>query len=340
MTSIEAKPAGFQASELAASEQPIRARSLQRTLLNLARVVFTVAVVAAVSYATVSQWSGVHAYLLALAWPSVVLALLMVMVGMATATFGWRSALRYTGHRVPVHTAAQIYVLGLMAKYLPGSVWAFVLQMELGKRARLPRQAAFLASIVLAGLGATVALVLGLFAIPALLGDNVVLAVAAMALIPISLTCAHPRVLTWLLRRLVAVVRKRVEIPTITWRAELPVVGWSLATWLVFGLHLWLLANASAAPGLGGYFVCVGAVALGQTIGMLAFLAPSGLGVREAIIVAVLAPFTTAATALGIALASRLIFTLGDIISAGSAALWAVAAPKLSARRAAVHAER
>jgi uncharacterized membrane protein YbhN (UPF0104 family) len=291
------------------------------------------AVVAAVAYATVSQWSGVKAYLQTLAWPVVAVALLTVMAGLLAATVAWRSSLRYTGHAVPIHSAAQIYVIGFMAKYLPGSVWAFVLQMELGRRARLPRSAAFLASIVVAGLGASVAMVLGLFVIPALLRDNVALATGTLVVIPIAVVCAHPTVLTWLLRRLVALTRRSLEIPTMTWRAELPILAWSLAGWLVMGLHLWLLARGHAGAGVGGYVVCVGAVALGQTIGMLAFLAPSGLGVREAVIVAALAPFTSSATALGIALVSRLIFTAGDVVSSVIAALAGVAVPKLNARR-------
>jgi len=183
-------------------------RSLRRTLLTVARLVFTLAVVAAVVYATVSQWSGVQAYLQTLAWPIVIVALLTVMVGLVTATLAWRASLRYTGHTVPIHSAYQIYVVGLMAKYLPGSVWAFVLQMELGRRAKLPRSAAFLASIVVAGIGATVAMVLGLFVIPALLSDNIGLATGALVLIPISMVCAHPKVLTWLLRRLAALTRR------------------------------------------------------------------------------------------------------------------------------------
>ena len=301
-------------------------------MVLLARIVFTTAVVLAVAWAVVHEWSAVQTYLRTLSWPTVVLALVMVVVGLGTSSLGWRAGARYTGHQVPVHSAAQIYIVGLMAKYLPGSVWAFVLQMELGKRAKLPRSAGFLASVVVAGLGATVAMILGLLAVPALLSDNIGLGVAALVLVPISLVAAYPPVLTWILRRLVALAGRRVEIPAVTWRAELPIVGWSLVTWLVFGLHLWLLANSVGTPGVGGFILCVGAVALGQTIGVLAFLTPSGMGVREAVIVAALAPYTSAGTALGIALASRLLFTIGDVIAAAAAALGASTVPRLQAR--------
>jgi uncharacterized membrane protein YbhN (UPF0104 family) len=65
-----------------------------------------------------------------------------------------------------------------------------------------------------------------------------------------------------------------------------------------------------------------------MTTGMFAFLSPSGLGVREAVLVAAMVPVLASAggvgAATGIALASRLIFTIADLLGAGVAALIAV----------------
>jgi uncharacterized membrane protein YbhN (UPF0104 family) len=62
-------------------------------------------------------------------------------------------------------------------------------------------------------------------------------------------------------------------------------------------------------------------MALGLTAGMVAFLSPSGLGVREAIITAALLPYVPAGVALGLALSSRMIFIAADLVAAGTAAL-------------------
>ena len=66
-------------------------------------------------------------------------------------------------------------------------------------------------------------------------------------------------------------------------------------------------------------------VAIAMTAGLFAFVSPSGLGVREAVLVATLAPVLTSSGSVGaaiaIALASRLIFTLADLLGAGLAAL-------------------
>jgi hypothetical protein len=51
-------------------------------------------------------------------------------------------------------------------------------------------------------------------------------------------------------------------------------------------------------------------------VGLLVVVAPSGIGVREAIVVAVLAPVLNGSEALAVALVARLIFTLADLLAA------------------------
>jgi uncharacterized membrane protein YbhN (UPF0104 family) len=86
-----------------------------------------------------------------------------------------------------------------------------------------------------------------------------------------------------------------------------------------------------------GLLVCTGAFAIAMTAGMFAFLSPSGLGVREGVLVAAMVPVLASAggvgAATGIAFASRLIFTIADVSGAGVAAL--IAARQLRKRPAA-----
>jgi glycosyltransferase 2 family protein len=87
----------------------------------------------------------------------------------------------------------------------------------------------------------------------------------------------------------------------------------SLAAWLLQGTHLWLLCG-------GNPVTCAGAMALAMTAGTFAFLLPSGAGVREAVLVAVLTTAgRPAGQALAFALASRVMFTLADLVTASLA---------------------
>jgi hypothetical protein len=212
------------------------------------------------------------------------------------------------------------------------------MQMEFGRRAGLPRARAFLASLVAVGLGTTAALGVGTLALPALFdgakaaedyGSSVRVALYMLvALVPIALICAIPQVLTRLINLLLRLLRRAPLTHTLTWGGVLQVVGWAAVAWVCFGVHLWLLANAQAAPGVKGLFTSIGAFALAMTVGMFAVFAPSGLGVREGVLMAALVPALSqpnaAGTALGIALASRMLFILADAVTAGGAALTAL----------------
>jgi uncharacterized membrane protein YbhN (UPF0104 family) len=303
------------------TDQDIQANPWRARALNTARLVFVVAVLAAVVYTVVKQWTQVRETFASLAWPSLALSLVMVLAGLGAQTLAWRAALADLGHRVPVRTAGQIYLIGLLAKYLPGSLWSFVLQMELGRRANVTRARAFLAGMVGLALSTTAALVLGAAALPVLFRAGGWITILLLTLAPISLVCAHPAVLTWLTQRFLRLTRRPPLDRPLRWRGVATVTGWSAVAWVCFGVHLWLLASTAAAPGLAGLVRCVGAFALALTAGIFAFLSPSGLGVREAIITAALLPYVPPGVALGIALASRVIFTIGDLLAAGLAAL-------------------
>jgi uncharacterized membrane protein YbhN (UPF0104 family) len=308
-------------------------RTTRQKLISLVRLLISVAVIAGVAYTTTKQWTEVKHYLLSIPWQSAVLALVMILIGLGAGAMGWRAAIKDLGHEVSVRSSSQIYLIGLLGKYLPGSIWAYLLQMELGQRAGLPRSRAFLASIVLAGVGTTVALCFGVFGFPALLDVGGAAVVALAVLLPVSLVCAYPKVLTWLVQQFLRILRRPPLEEPITWRGVGAVAGWSAVTWIAYGIQLWLLANSQGAPGLEGLLSATGAFALGMTAGLFAFLVPSGLGVREAVIVAALLPYVPTGTALGMALASRMLFVIGDLLAAFIAALSAL--PELRAARAA-----
>lgn len=312
------------------------AKSPSRWLSLGVRVVVIAAIAAGMTWSVVSQWPDVRQTWLDLAWPSVVLAVLAVLAGMFANSMAWRAAAEDLEHRVSVPAALRICMVGQLGKYIPGSVWAYVLQMELGRRAGLPRARAFLATLVALGLGVVAALGVGLLSLPSLLDATaetgaeyaepvrVALYIVAV-LFPIALICAVPPVLTRLIQLVLKVLRRPPLQHKLTLPGVLRVVGWSALGYTLFGVHLWLLANAQAAPGLGGLLRSIGSFAIAMTVGMFAFLSPSGLGVREAVLVATMAPFLTDAggigAATGIALASRLIFTVADLLAAGIAAL-------------------
>lgn len=293
-------------------------------LLRPARVTIAVLIGAAISYAVVSEWDDVVEAVQALAWPSVVLAFVAVLVGMVTAVLAWRALLAEEGFPLLPWIAARIFFVGQLGKYLPGSVWSVVLQMELARGAGVPRARAFTTSLAWVGLSISSALAIGLVGLPVLASFDSPLGWTLLVVLPVALVCTHPRILTMLVNTVLRVLRKAPLPRPFTWRGVGTAFGWLLVTWVFYGTHLWLLANALGAPGMDGFFRSLGGFALAMTAGALFFIAPTGAGIREGLIVAALAGVMTEGQALGIAVVSRMIFTGADVLVAGVAALSAM----------------
>jgi hypothetical protein len=179
-----------------------------------------------------------------------------------------------------------------------------------------------LAPLVCLAISTSAAVVLGLLGLPALIGMGslpITLGVGIIALA--AVICAHPRVLTALISRVLAITGRPPLPAPITWRGVGTCFGWSAVAWVAFGVHLWLLTDDPRLAGVVGLLYCVSAFAIALTAGIVAFLSPSGLGVRESVIAAILLPYVPFGVGLGMALTSRLIFTVADVVAAGAAAL-------------------
>ena len=300
---------------------PALKRPLTARLIPFVRPAFAVLIFAAIAYAIVSEWSGVESALGTLAWQSVVLSFFAALAGTVTSLMAWRALLADEGHRLPPLTAARIFFVGQLGKYLPGSVWSVVLQMELGKRAGVPRGRAFTTSLAWVGLSLSTALCVGMIGFPVVESAHKGEAWLLVAILPFAVVASLPPVLTRLVNLVLKVMRKGPLPKPLSWPGVARACGWLTLTWLLFGAHLWLLSNALGAPGIDGVTRSVGGFALAMAAGVLFVFLPSGAGVREALIVAALSPVMSTGEALGIAVVSRALFIAADIVSAGGAAV-------------------
>lgn len=294
-------------------------RSKRALLIKAARILVTLAIAASITYAVIRLWPDVrHTFASLSAW-TIAGSFVFALAAIAANVKAWQAVLRELDHDLPTLAAGQIYLVGQLGKYLPGSVWAFVLQMELSRRAGVPRARSFAASLVLVGLSTTAALVLGLVGIPTLVEVGGAAVWGAAILAPIALICAIPPVLSRLVDLFLRILGRSRLGHRLSFKGLLHVLGWSVLAWALFGLHFWMLGvgvTGHLTPSLPD---AVGSFALAMTAGLLAVASPSGLGVREAVLTASLSPFVGVGVALGVALASRLILTVADVLAAGAA---------------------
>jgi glycosyltransferase 2 family protein len=314
MTTVEADS---HAEPTPVAEQP---KSTKARIIDWARRVLVVVVIAAAAYQLITNWSEVWRTLSGIAWQSAVLSQLAVIVSIAFGVLGWQTMVDDLGKPIGIRRGAQINLVGLLGKYVPGSLWAYVLQMELGRKAGLARARVFTAALVQVGVSVVVSLLLGAMALPVIF-DETPQAAWLFLLLPVGLVALHPRILTWGTSLVLKVLRRPPLDHRLKWSTVGKVFGYAVLAFGFQGAHLWLLANSVGAPGVGGLLLCVGAMALAMTIGLFFFIMPAGAGARELVMVAVLvASGIDPVQAGAFAVASRVMFIVADLITAGAAA--------------------
>jgi hypothetical protein len=287
-------------------------------VVNWLRRLLLAAVLLAAGYYLASRWDEVWRTLRSVSPAHAVASQLAVFAAMVVATYGWQVVVDALGEPVGGFRGGQVYLVGQLGKYLPGSVWAYLLQAELGHRAGMARARVFTASLVQLGVSMVAALALGIAALPLMLHRTG--AVWLFALLPLALAALHPRVLTWGTSRVLTLLRRPPLDQPLRWHTVGTVAATALGTYLLYGLHLWLLAGSAGAVGPGGILLCTGAIAVGLNAGLLLFVLPSGAGLRDVVVAAALATAVGPVRAAAFAVVSRLMFTAGDLATAGGAA--------------------
>ena len=171
-------------------------RSTRDRLTSLARPAVTVLVFGAIAYAIASEWTDVRRALTSLEWESVALSLVACLAGSMTSLMSWRAVLADEGYRLSPVVASRIFFLGQLGKYLPGSVFVVVLQMELGKRANVPRARTFTTSLAWVGLSLSTGLCVGMTAFPLLSSADHAGLWLLVVVLPFAVIASTPPVLT------------------------------------------------------------------------------------------------------------------------------------------------
>jgi uncharacterized membrane protein YbhN (UPF0104 family) len=135
-------------------------------------------------------------------------------------------------------------------------------------------------------------------------------------------------VLVWpaLLNRLIAwglrILRREPLEEMLSARAVLTTVVLYALAWLLFGVHIWVLALA-VGGGPGVTSASLTGYALAGSLGMLTVILPAGLGARDGVLAIVLASAMPLSAGTAVALLSRFVVTLVDVLAAGGG--WAYA---------------
>ncbi|GAA2623701.1 lysylphosphatidylglycerol synthase transmembrane domain-containing protein [Actinomadura fulvescens] len=301
--------------------------------MRIGRVLLVLLALGFCAYSLIDQWDATVRAFEQMSAVTLLGAFAAGLAGLFAWTLSWRVFLAGLGSPLPVKAMYRISSISQLGKYVPGKVWALVTQMELAREYDVPRARSFGSTLLAMAASQATGLAIAASTLP-------LTSAAArdrywwlFLLTPVVLAGLHPKIVTWGLNTLLRLVRR----PPLEHAVSLPetLLGafWAVLGWMFFGVHLWSLCAAVGGDGRGLPFLAVGAYALAFVAGFLVFIAPGGIGAREAAMVLVLTPALPAGAPIVVALASRVLLTLADLVNAGLAVLIGGRPPKATARR-------
>ena len=268
-------------------------------------------------YGLASQWTEVQDALAKLDGWDVAGAALCAIAGLGCMLLAWRALLADLGSPLPLPAAIRVMFVGQLGKYVPGAVWALAAQVELARDYDVPRRRSATASLV----GMAVTLVVGLVAAGVTLPLTSAHAVRqywwVLAITPLAVICLYPRIIRLGLDLALRVLRRPPLEGSVSGGGMTRALGWTVLGWLLYGAHAWFLISVFAGKAPHVFALSLGAYALAWAVGFLVIFFPSGIGPRELALIAVLAPVMPSASALVVALASRVVMTVADLAWAG-----------------------
>lgn len=237
----------------------------------------------------------------------------LASLSLLTSSIAWSRLTQSMEPDLSTSDAVPFFLFSQLGKYLPGGMGPALAQSSLAGSINVSKTAAASAYVVFAAqtvvVGLVVAVVVLPFADPALIGEYWWAWAAGLAAVPLL----HPRVFHSIFQFLIDKVRKGVELPRIEGRSALGAASWTVATWLLLGLHVAVLSSSFTDLDPSLVFISIGGYCLAWVAGFVILFLPAGLGAREVVLTAALATVFDTADAAVIAVLLRVIGVLSDV---------------------------
>ncbi len=293
---------------------PFVRRGLQIVVVGLVAFFFGLALVDVGPKVLSYPWDLQSGYL--------ALAFVLLVVRGPVPVYGWWAIMRQLGYTLAWRPAVRILYFSAMAGFVPGSVWHAVSRVYLSEKEGVPKAITTISVVlesILILLAALVVASLSLIAWP-----NPPLWAAGLGLLALVTIIWRPdlafRAVNWGLAR---IGRKPLDV-TLTPRDMVRLMLPFILNWVIFGVMFYAIL-AALYPGLSTIYIplVTGVFTAAWVGGYLAIFVPQGLGVREIIIVTLLAVIGVPAP---VATAAALLARLWSILGIG---IWGAIATRL-----------
>ncbi len=228
---------------------------------------------------------------------------------------GWIRILAEWGIEISYPAALRAEMLSMLAKYVPGGIWTPAARVVAARRAGITDAALVTSSMLLeAGISAVAGVIV--FVLSLAFVDNVNAPLAPLIVFGVVLAIlVQPRVFRPLAGKVLRRLGYHRDLPDMRGRTLTSLLLFYSGTWVLGGFALWLLLRSVGAhPETSSIVFLGGTAAVGAIVAVLFFLAPSGLGPREALMYTLLLAIASPGRALGAVALNRVALTAVELV--------------------------
>lgn len=240
---------------------------------------------------------------------------LFLTLNYSIAAYVWILILKMLGCSINFAQSFRITYLSAAGKYIPGKIWTYVSQIYLADKVGLPRRLTLVSMVLMFVTYNGIAL---LFFISTLvLWENIPTGLV-LILIPLFslllLFVLHPKVLSKTVNFFLNLFKKEKLEFKVSYKSILFLLGLLILDRAIFSTFAYLFINSFLTLDSIGVIKFSGIFSVAVFLGMITFIAPAGLGVREGVQSYLLSLFIPISTAILIPLVMRVCMTLGELV--------------------------
>ena len=289
---------------------------MKRTILRIAAWLVVGLVAILFARALQRDWDNVRDTVMTISWVSWTSILFFVFAVVVSGVLWGRIVTRLSGQRVTLHDAVRIHAASWLLKYVPGQVGSLVNKISWGSKHGYKKKliaTSVLYENVLMVFASLILSVPLLFVAASKLTDSTIVWALVM-IVPMLVVC-NQRVFYTLLNAVLKIAKRKplLQNELLTSRQIFANTLYYMIPRILNGIGFVVIASAMFAVTPDMYVPVASIFIFAGIIGMLALFVPSGIGVREGIIVLLMSVYIPADQAIVLALVARFFTTIADL---------------------------
>ena len=232
------------------------------------------------------------------------------------ASFAWMLILHKLDINISFRKSMEIWVASLIGKYIPGKVWVVLGRVYIGQKLGISKMKMSLATILEIILMHSSGIIIFFFSL--VFWKQIAFSYQVWTYLVIfcvlSLIVMHPFVLQRVVKFFLRILKKKEVSVDIAYKDVLSLLAFYLFFWFCTGVSIYFLTKSFYPVTIADLPVISGIWAISTILGVVAFIVPGGIGVREGVAVFLLQSLIPVHLALLVAISARILLTILELV--------------------------